>query len=296
MGSGLSMPREPRMPLSTSRNRRRADAADRTGQVRVAASRFGRALGRALLVLAIAVAVVAGGALAVEHLRTSARFAIQRVSFVGLDQVTEAELLRLAALGSGQNLFTLDVGQAERAMASHPWIRRLSISRRLPDGLVVEVTEHVGAALLALGELYVVDEQGRSFRRVQPGDPLDLLLITGLERDAYVEDTEKAARRVAEAIRVARAYAASPAGSQVALSEARLEGEAVVLLTERHEVLRLGDGDLAKKLERLAKVRTALGARALQARIIHLDNRVRPDWVAVQLRDWDGGSERTAVP
>lgn len=282
------------MAFTSTKNRRRADTAERTAAVKATASRAFPILGQVVLVLAGIAALGWGSVRGWEWLHTAPRFAIQRISFIGLSKVAEADLLRLAALGSGQNLFALDVAQTERAMASHPWVQEISISRRLPDGLSVEVKEHAPAALLALGELYLVNEDGRSFRRVQPGDSLDLLLVTGLERDAYVEDNAAAAARVAEAIRVARAYESSPAGEQAPLSEARLEGHTVALLTTRGEELRLGEGELEAKFERLARVRRELKARELRAEVIHLDNRARPDWVAVKV--WDLGSERTRVP
>lgn len=282
------------MAFTSTKNRRRADTVERAAAVKATASRALPLLGQVALVLTLIAALGFGSVHGWRWLHSAPRFAIQRVSFIGLTRVAEADLLRLAALGSGQNLFALDVAQTERAMASHPWVQEISISRRPPDGLTIEVKEHAPAALLALGELYLVNEDGRSFRRVQPGDSLDLLLITGLERDAYVEDTAAAAAKVAEAIRVARAYEASPAGAQAPLSEARLEAGTVTLLTTRGESLRLGEGELEQKFERLARVRRELSARELRAEIIHLDNRARPDWVAVKV--WDGGSERTRVP
>jgi len=281
------------MGLST-RNRRRADTHQRTAAVKATAARTGRLLSRVFLFLTLTLGLVAGGHFGWRWLSTSPTFAIQRVSFVGLQRVGEAELLRLSGLGSGQNVFQLDVGQAERAMAAHPWISKLEISRRLPNGLSVEVVEHAPAALMAMGELYLVNEDGSPFRRVQPGDSLDLLLVTGVDRDAYVADSAQTAEAVAHAIAVARVYERSAAGKQAPLSEARLEQGAVVLITTDGEELRLGEGGLEEKLTRLAQVRRELTARSLRAQVIHLDNRARPDWVAVKV--WDPGSERTGGP
>jgi cell division protein FtsQ len=47
--------------------------------------------------------------------------------------------------------------------------------------------------------------------------------------------------------------------------------------------VRLGQGDLPAKLERLARIRKELQSRKLTAEVIRLDNRTRPDWVTVQL-------------
>jgi hypothetical protein len=46
----------------------------------------------------------------------------------------------------------------------------------------------------------------------------------------------------------------------------------------------LGHGDLPDKLERLERVLSALAADGQRAEVLHLDNRRRPDWVAVRLK------------
>ncbi len=281
------------MALS-SRNRRRGNSQERTSTVKSLAVRTGRAASRLFLFLGLTLGLAVGAHFGWKHLTTSPTFSIRRVSFVGLDKVTEAELLRLSGIVGGQNLFSLDVGQSERSMAAHPWVQRLSVSRRFPDGLSVQVTEHAPAALMAMGELYLVNQDGHPFRRVQPGDSLDLLLVTGVDRDAYVADTEGTARKVAQAVAVARAYGQSTAGKQAPLSEARIETDAVALITSDGVELRLGEGGLEEKFTRLAQVRRELSARSLRAEVIHLDNRARPDWVAVKV--WEPVSGRNGSP
>ncbi len=47
--------------------------------------------------------------------------------------------------------------------------------------------------------------------------------------------------------------------------------------------VRLGQGDIEEKLTRLDRVLTALAAGGQRAEVLHLDNRRRPDWVAVRV-------------
>jgi cell division protein FtsQ len=47
--------------------------------------------------------------------------------------------------------------------------------------------------------------------------------------------------------------------------------------------IRLGQGDLPAKLERLGRLLSTLEADGRRAEVLHLDNRRNPDWVAVRL-------------
>ena len=69
--------------------------------------------------------------------------------------------------------------------------------------------------------------------------------------------------------------------------------------------IRLGQGELPEKLARLERVLAAVAAEGQRAEVLHLDNRRRPDWVAVRLRrgKWrwwrwsgQGGASRAVRP
>ena len=282
------------MALSRAKNRRRADSTQRTAAVKGAVSAHGPWLAR-LLVLALgAAAVFFGSQASYQWARTTPYFALQRVSFRGLSMATETELLRLAALGPGQNLIALDVGALERAMATHPWVKRVSVARQFPNGVTVELVEHVPEAIVALADLYLLDSDGEPFKRVRAGDALDLPLVSGIDRDAYMRDPEPVKAQLRSALDVMRAYAASEAGKASALSEARIEGEEVTLvLSGTGQEIRLGDGsvlDVEKKLAKLLRIKTELSKRGFVAQVIHLDNRLRSGWVTVKVSA--PGSER----
>jgi len=56
-------------------------------------------------------------------------------------------------------------------MAAHPWVDQVHVARRFPRSLAVSVKEHDPVALVALGDLYLVDSDGRPFKKIQAGDP-----------------------------------------------------------------------------------------------------------------------------
>ena len=213
---------------------------------------------------------------------TSPRLALRTVNVQGLRRATEKELLRLAGVAPGMNLWSLDPAAVAQAMGAHPWVRTVEVTRSLPDTLQLRVEERAPVALASLGDLYVVDADGAPFKRVSPAEALDLPLLTGLTRERAEKDPAGTAASLREGLGVAEAYHRAferPRLSEVQLGEAGFE-----LVTADGVRVVLGRDDLDGQLRRLQRVRDELQHRGLLAAAIHLENRVRPGWVAVQVQ------------
>ncbi len=271
------------MAFGKSKNRRRQDASERKEAVKGAVRTHGPGLLKAILLTALTLALVWGGIELRRWALSSPTFLLKETTFSGLQRATPGELLKLSGLTVGQNLWALDVGTLERAMSTHPWVRTVEVRRQFPSSVSVEVVEHVPAALATLGDLYLLDEEGEPFKRVQPGDTVDLPLVTGLDREGYLADEAGVRERFRQALAVAEAYAATQPGKRERLSEVRVTPEGMVLVVADGLEVRMGEGETDAKLQRLARVRDELRARGLSAQVIHLDNRARPGWVAVKL-------------
>ena len=80
---------------------------------------------------------------------------------------------------------------------------------------------------------YLVDGQGEVFKKVQPADPTNLPLVTGLTREQYVQDPASSAARFRDALAVAKDYAPLGEGTD-ALSEVRVSDRFPELLVGAH--------------------------------------------------------------
>jgi len=212
----------------------------------------------------------------------SPRFALRTVRVRGLHRATEHELLRLAGVAPGTNLWALDSGAVAQAMSAHPWVRTVEVTRSLPDTLQLRIEERTPVALASLGDLYVVDTDGAPFKRVSGAEPLDLPLLTGLTRESAEKDPAGTTARLREALGVADAYRSAferPRLSEIQLGEAGFE-----LIPQDGVRVVLGREDLDGQLRRLQRVRDELQQRGVLAAAIHLENRIRPGWVAVQIQ------------
>ncbi len=267
----------------SKKNRRRVDLAKKTGELKAAAQNHGPV---ALKLCALALGfifIAVGGNEAWKWAHTARQFALSDVRVSGQSESTDVELVRLGGVLLGQNLLSMDVRAMERSIATHPWVKSVSVTRRLPSHLTIEVVEHRAIATLTLGDLYLVNEEAEPFKRIKPGDAVDLPLVTGLDRDALTERREGALASLREALTLIDAYAAEPGVEAQPLSEVNIHPEGITAVTAAGQEIEFGEGDVLPKLGRLARVRKELHARQMVAEVIRLDNRTRPSWVAVQL-------------
>ncbi len=90
----------------------------------------------------------------------------------------------LAAVPVGDaNLFSMDLGEIERRILAHPWIRETVIQKRFPQTVSISVTFRDPQALVQLkdGKLSYVDSDGMVFGDVDLSKRPDLPILTDVE-------------------------------------------------------------------------------------------------------------------
>lgn len=245
-------------------------------------------------------ALLASSALAALGWREFAKgdlLRIRSIRLTGLARATAAEVLALSPVKEGDGLFTVDVDAVERAIEHHPWVAAAKVVRRLPPSLEVKVVEREPRALVDLGGLYLVDREGQVFKRAAPGDGLDLPIITGFRREDYLERRAVLEPQIRGALALLESYGRAGLGPLAPISELHLDAEEGIVLYVGDDgaQVRLGQGELPQKLARLRRVLEALRADGRRAEVIHLDDRNRPDRVAVRLKGASGEGEGAGV-
>jgi cell division protein FtsQ len=213
---------------------------------------------------------------------------IREIRYAGLSQVTPAALAELSPIRPGDHLLLSDVEAMARALLRNPWISAVEIHRRLPPALEVTVTERQAAALVELGGLYLTDPSGQVFKRAAPGDGLDLPLVSGLDREAFEarRGGDGESLRLRSALELLARWREAGLDRRAPISEIHVDpvlGTTVYAGDEGVEI-RLGQGELPRKLERLETLLARLESDGVQGEVIHLDNRRHPDWVAVRVK------------
>ena len=294
-------------PTGRTRNRRtrpkvkeaepapeRPKLKERLGKAKGAVGAFGQRLRRpaemalrGLVVLAIGVGAVALGRLVERHVRTSPAFAVQEIGLEGHVRLSEQTVLAQAGLAVGSNVFDVSPEDAEARLLEHPWIAEASVQRRLPGTYTVEVRERRAVALLALGEVFLISENGAVFKRVAGDDPIDLPVITGIERARFTSDRAYRTSILLEAVALLHDYRGAGLARREPIGEMHVERDdgLSLYIGDDATYVRLGHGPFREKLGRLRTVLDELTARGARAAYVYLDNERRPDRVTVRVRD-----------
>ena len=262
-------------------NRRRVDRVPGERRRAVAA-----VAGRALRPRAGAAAVALACALAWRAAVQGDLLRIREIRFEGLSRASAEELLQISPVQRGDHILLVDTDLLAAALRRHPWVAAAEVRRELPRTLAVAILERRPAALVELGGLYLVDDRGEVFKRALPGDGLDLPVITGISREAWVERRADVEPLLAAALALLARWSERGLDRRAPVSEIHIDADFGTTLWAGDEGLeiRLGQGDLPDKLDRLERVLSALAADGRRAEVLHLDNRRRPDWVAVRLK------------
>lgn len=113
-----------------------------------------------------------------RYLTTSPEFAINQVEIKGNHIVSKDQLLEKADPIIGSNIFMLNPTQLSKKLSANPWIRNISIERRLPQGIDITVVERVPYARIQMDQVYILDNFGVLLAQAEP-EHSQLPLILG---------------------------------------------------------------------------------------------------------------------
>jgi len=211
---------------------------------------------------------------------------VTEVIVVGNQRRSTDEIMEGAGIQKGNNVLSLDLERARHKLLGDPWIREATFSRRLPGTVHIRVVEREAAGLVAMGLTYLTTRQGDIFKRLDPGDPTDLPIVTGISIGAVAEDREGAARSIRRALDLADEYEHSHLAERSPLQEVHVAADGTIALVvgKSGVALQLGEPPFRRKLDQAARVFVELDRRGAKADAIMLDNDARPERVVVRMR------------
>ncbi len=179
--------RPARRPSGEISNARR-DATTRGRRSKAAA--FGRLwrVTKTGLAFALAVGIVAGGAVAYRSFATSRLFTLRNVDLRGDMRAPRAELISSLYENTSNGLWWANLEELRGKLREHSWVRDAEVVRVLPDTLRVTITEREPYTIARLGsgalvwvdrEGVILDEQG-AFKSSSEADR-GLPLLSGLD-------------------------------------------------------------------------------------------------------------------
>jgi cell division protein FtsQ len=206
-------------------------------------------------------------------------FSVREIQVHAGGKIGGNEIIALAGLRHGMNLWNIEPTVIEARIAKHPWVRRVLVRRDFPHRVVIDIEERQPKAIVAIGRLYYVDSEGVLFKEVGTGENVQFPMLTGLRPEELATSDVRVRRRIQDALRVGDLMLQD----SHALSEIHFDApDRLVLYTMEHPVaLRMGWGDWEAKRQRLNRI---LGLwKGKEERLASLDVSFR-DQVVTRLR------------
>lgn len=116
------------------------------------------------------------------RLTSGSLFRLHRFEISGNQRARTEEILATLALYRTKNLLTLDLAPVADRLLAHPWIERVTLSKRFPDGLEVRLSERRPVALWRDGSsrLLFLGADGRPIAPYDPrADSTDYVIVSG---------------------------------------------------------------------------------------------------------------------
>lgn len=149
---------------------------------------FLREAASALLLLSV-VALMTAGMIGIFYgIIQAPYFGLRETVVRGCKEITEQEVLSLAALRPSVSILAVNREKVARRVKQNPWVREVSVGLELPDRMVIRVQERtVRAIVKGKDGLHLMDTAGNLFKRVERSDDVDFPVVTGYENPAAVD-------------------------------------------------------------------------------------------------------------
>ena len=178
---------------------------------------------------------------------------IRNIQVRGNHHVTKEDIRSQAGIHTPVNAFQLDLEEMAGRIMAHPWIRSVSIERRLPSGLIITVEERQAIGLLTSGKTYLLSTDGLILEEMKKSSTRVLPRFRPAWRVRYRVGEHLDDPHLLEGLELLGALPDVPVLRQAELEEITVEADGyyVLHLAQGRPVLRLGPIEPLRQLTRL---------------------------------------------
>jgi cell division protein FtsQ len=109
----------------------------------------------------------------------SSYFKVRGIEVLGNDLIRKEDLLKLGELKPDVSIWQVDLKATEDKLRSNPFLEKVTVTRKMPDGLCIMVEEKIPLAWLNFeGVFYCLDREGLVLPS-KPGRLYDLPVLSG---------------------------------------------------------------------------------------------------------------------
>ncbi|APR99687.1 cell division protein FtsQ/DivIB [Pajaroellobacter abortibovis] len=220
-----------------------------------------------------------------RYVMESPQFAVETILVEGMQERSVQEIIQLADIQKGQNIFSIELEEIRQRVLKNPWITRVKAIRKLPHTIVLSVEEQEVGGIVALGDCYLVSRQGKVFKKLEPGDPTNLPVIVGLTKEMFAGDRLGAEQLLRRALDLAMDYEHGPLARRSLLQQIDISPNRMytLIIGDPPIAVALGFPPFRRKIQQAILVFAELERRGARAKAIMLDNEARPEKVVVRL-------------
>lgn len=243
---------------------------------------------RILVAILLVVAASIGAAWGAKaYVTKSPRFNVRTITVEGAGKLTPESIAKAGGIAVGQNVFSIDLDQAKKAIEKEPYVAEATVTRKLPNTISIKIVERQPAILVSLEDkLFLATQEGQVFKELAPEDDYDLPVVTGIKTDAALNDRDGLAILVRRALDVIDEVQKTSIAKRWPVQEIHLEVDGTCELVVGREgiSIHLGAPPFKGKLEQADRVLAEIQKRKSNASVIFLDNEGNPDRVVVRMR------------
>lgn len=221
-----------------------------------------RRIGSGLRVLAgllLLAATSAAFILAHDYFTQADQFTARQIEVTGIRRLNREQVLDIADIGKEANILSVNLATTRKRLLAEPWIAEATVSRDIPSGLTVNITEEQPLAFLEMedGHGFLINAEGRVFKRQKAEGTDGLPRVQGLSH-ADLPVAGQPATEAFESVMRLLTLAKTSDGPLSLPSIRRIQVDREIGITavvdDANRAIKLGFGQYRQKRDILAKI------------------------------------------
>ena len=110
-------------------------------------------------------------------------FTVDGIAVVGNEEISDEEILELSELKTGENIFDVYPWFVERRIKKNLYVKDVDVDRKLPNEVIIRVTERDGKAQFRMGKRFVITDNEGMVLEISK-EERQITLVDGIEVEA----------------------------------------------------------------------------------------------------------------
>lgn len=199
---------------------------------------------------------------------------VRWIAISGEHLFKKGEIVSLSGVRVGDNLLSISLQDVRSRICAHPDVKDAAVSRRILGGVRIKVYERFPVAAVHRGRRYVVDGEGIILSRRKERMNRALPMIVGLELDEVRAGNRLESPEAEMSLDVVKRYRDLGLCRLIELMSVDVrDPENLVLRTRAIQEIRLGSGDLSRRMDLLSYILKQRKDRGLDGTASYIDLR-----------------------